>query len=685
MSRFVLSLAFAASASAATCPEYTNCKDCLNPNDPALDCGWCSPDPATSATGQKLTQCMDHTSKGWYCSHLYMHDGCIPGYICNHVTGQCQLTEPGQGDTKEHCELTCTAHPQPNVTSYSCNATTFKCEAVPSAGHDNSTCTGSCTNSTPSALVGLWRGLDVQQNFTIGEWEMNFTEKEVTWGPHATPTMYKATVSSTSPQEVRLVMTAPASMAGGVRFVSYATPGWPTGPETNAMALAIQRPSSHQTPPADVSSAMGDANFDVYVFNKCNSWKSTCDFTPAFTAAAREAMQRRALEAAAERAAFVDMLKNVGKARSDDACTVHSACDSCINDPLKVCGWCDGIITFGDNTTCGEDGNGCCGGASAFSKCTSSKGSYWKTCPVVCDRTDYTNPFCRPAKNKELNQSSIQKFADCDLVDTWHACVFGQYCNATAKQCAYVHSKAECEKIEGCDPDHPTCTNCTAPPPKSYIFCHPDEGCATAANKSDCIANPFCDVNNTGCNPTTCKASTYWSCDTGYQCQTHTGPKPAKYFNTSDDCKKTCYDHDVDGVWRGLRIDDGFVVEEWDFQFTEASAGATVSYVSRKTNESFHGTYEIGDALTVEGYGSFSLTITLSTGEILTGLYSVEPDKATGPITRFMYLGLPLKTGDTAATYDDAMATTKQEFTLMACGHGIPYCDFSKAAPSVRR
>ena len=36
---------------------------------------------------------------------------------------------------------------------------------------------------------------------------------------------------------------------------------------------------------------------------------------------------------------------------------------------LQVCGWCDGTITFGDGTTCGADGKGCCCGASGFSQC----------------------------------------------------------------------------------------------------------------------------------------------------------------------------------------------------------------------------------------------------------------------------------------------------------------------------
>jgi hypothetical protein len=105
--------------------------------------------------------------------------------------------------------------------------------------------------------------------------------------------------------------------------------------------------------------------------------------------------------------------------------------------------------------------------------------------------------------------------------------VYGQYCNATAKQCAYVQSKADCEAIEGCDPLHPVCTDCTAP---TYTYCEPDAGCQGPLNRSACIANPHCDVNNTaGCDPTQCTVPHYYTCDTtSYQCRvtTGTGPKP---------------------------------------------------------------------------------------------------------------------------------------------------------------
>lgn len=57
--------------------------------------------------------------------------------------------------------------------------------------------------------------------------------------------------------------------------------------------------------------------------------------------------------------------------------------------------------------------------------------------------------------------------------------------------------------------------------------------------------------------------------------------------------------------------------------------------------------------------------------------------RAQGPFTRFLYLGLPLVGGDSATSYDDAMAVAKQEFVLVACLPSEASCDFSPASPSI--
>ena len=83
-------------------------------------------------------------------------------------------------------EKSCSPIPDPPK-RFSCNTTTFTCAEDP-LGDEKATCDTSCSNSTPAELVGIWRGLYVQQNFTKGEWELNFSTTTAAWGPHGTPT-----------------------------------------------------------------------------------------------------------------------------------------------------------------------------------------------------------------------------------------------------------------------------------------------------------------------------------------------------------------------------------------------------------------------------------------------------------------------------------------------------------------
>lgn len=41
-------------------------------------------------------------------------------------------------------------------------------------------CSQQCANNTPSNLVGVWRGIEAQKGFILGEWDYNFTNTSVT-------------------------------------------------------------------------------------------------------------------------------------------------------------------------------------------------------------------------------------------------------------------------------------------------------------------------------------------------------------------------------------------------------------------------------------------------------------------------------------------------------------------------
>jgi hypothetical protein len=502
------------------------------------------------------------------------------------------------------------------------------CEEDKDGHTDKQGCDQSCSNSTPSGLVGLWRGLDVQKDFRIGEYLMNFSKTSVTWGPLSNPKQFSAKVATTGADLIRLTMAN-----GDVKFARHSDPMWPTGPETHAFAIALQRDNAHEVPPSEMPKALGNLDLDVYVMHKCNDWfGKKCDFSPAFNAPSPTPAVLTA---------------SLAGGKDADACTVHADCTSCINDARKVCGFCDGIITFGDGSTCGGDGKGCCGGASGFSKCNVA---YRKVCPVMCDRTNWLSPQCREANPKELKDPGTLKFNECKDMETF--CKAGRYCdrsNATNPQCKDIKSEDECKHTPGCDIHNPTCgAECTPPKPTP---------------------------------PPTPPPQQYYTCDkTSFQCKQHTGKPVPPSFNTSKECEDNCIDHSIAGVWRALRIENGFVLDEWDFKFSEVTAGATVDIASKKQAKHYKGTYAVGKSLgEVESQPAFELTVKMSTGEVLTGIFS---NKDTGPLTKFLYVALPLKDGDKVSDYDAAMDAGHQEFVMISCLPGIDGCDFSPASPS---
>ena len=302
------------------------------------------------------------------------------------------LTDPGEGDTLANCNADCNKDPTPEQ-KYTCDTTSFMCVDASSGGSDNATCDSNCADETPSSLVGLWRGLNVQANFTTGEILMNFTESSVTFGsyPLDSKTARIADVAMVGDKLVRLTFTSPESLVGVVKVVSYTNPGWPTGPESRGASFAVPRDDSHQTAPSDVRLAMGDSNFDVYSMQQCNSWVDTCDFAPAFDM-------------------FTLSASPLGSQANADACSGFDDCEDCLAGGA-TCGWCDGtIVDTNGGVVCGADGLGCCGGDDGFSTCNVT---YRKTCPVVCDWTNWTSPSCRSATTPEIISDDVQKAENC--------------------------------------------------------------------------------------------------------------------------------------------------------------------------------------------------------------------------------------------------------------------------------
>lgn len=156
-----------------------SCSVCLmQPN-----CGWCSI-PVTYSGGQTGTQCagIQSGSTPFVCAGHYSTLTCEVGYICNNDL-QCLPTLPGDGMPLTVCQQTCVATPPPapTVTQYTCNLQTHQCEICSSPPCPGSMPLNQCQQLCPHpypgptpALLGVWRGLYIQQRYSVGEVDFVF-------------------------------------------------------------------------------------------------------------------------------------------------------------------------------------------------------------------------------------------------------------------------------------------------------------------------------------------------------------------------------------------------------------------------------------------------------------------------------------------------------------------------------
>jgi hypothetical protein len=141
--------------------------------------------------------------------------------------------------------------------------------------------------------------------------------------------------------------------------------------------------------------------------------------------------------------------------------------------------------------------------------------------------------------------------------------IYHQYCDTSENNCKVLYSEADCEAEPDCDPSNPVCDSSVCKN-TNYIWCDAVLGCQSTDNSTICAETDGCDPENPGsCDPTKCLAETYYTCNADtLQCVLGTGPAPNPSFNTSDACEAACVDSDLSGVWRALRVDDGFVADE---------------------------------------------------------------------------------------------------------------------------
>lgn len=147
-------------------------------------CGWCSV-PVTYSDGTTGTQCAGFestNSTSFVCAGHYSTLSCEIGYICTSEL-TCVPTIPGDGMPHEVCIQTCKATPPPAPVpqQYTCNLQTHACTICPANNCPGQMPQGQCEQLCPNpypgptpALLGIWRGIYIQQQYSTGEVDFVF-------------------------------------------------------------------------------------------------------------------------------------------------------------------------------------------------------------------------------------------------------------------------------------------------------------------------------------------------------------------------------------------------------------------------------------------------------------------------------------------------------------------------------
>ena len=164
-----------------------NCSQCLAQQY----CGWCSTN-VTYDDGTPGTQCAGfdpNVPNAFVCEGRYSTLDCTPGYKCDTDTYQCTETDPGNGFPHDVCLQVCHPTPAPSQTpQYNCNTTTqqcIKCNLTMCPGSmPEGECDASCTHAKPgpqSSTQGFWRGIQIRNDYTYGEFELLLTNISATF------------------------------------------------------------------------------------------------------------------------------------------------------------------------------------------------------------------------------------------------------------------------------------------------------------------------------------------------------------------------------------------------------------------------------------------------------------------------------------------------------------------------
>eukprot|EP01049_Picozoa_sp_SAG25_P006914 SAG25_NODE_542_length_7058_cov_1.916942_10_plen_464_part_00 len=400
VSAAALGLALRPSVGINECAQHTTCTECLMQGAHPF-CGWCSPSGILYANGSTGARCGDERDDPWDCPQHYQTKRCPSEYICNATSGQCRVTPPGTpgGTTNQSgCHAACQKahkphgggnHSKHNTTKtfYVCQNDTSLCFLAPPGDNgtgtftSKSTCNATCSkphaHQTPYALLGLWRGVEISENFTVGEFDFLFGDGgvvNITYpggsSESASCTSYIPNGQSDEPSQIWLTYTSGPN-TGKVRKAIY-TVG-PPGPETNTSTIALGPPfpsAQMASPPSSFAVAMAGQTNSVFFLRSCLfnpglqcQWKGAPN--SARSAAAMITKKRTTSQVSKKAEEEEEEEQAVPKAKATragprpglrvgdgtDPCNVATNCSTCTAMMGgHECGWCTAPVQYGNGS-----------------------------------------------------------------------------------------------------------------------------------------------------------------------------------------------------------------------------------------------------------------------------------------------------------------------------------------------
>ena len=434
---------------------------------------------------------------------------CVPHYQCDEVAGMCKLANSTSG-----------------------SADRASCEA---------SCDGNQTKEVPVELIGVWRGLAIQQSFVKGEWVANVSAHAIEL-LRPDGTVYfsgkagAATTGGAGSQQERRTLTVHSTEGELKGKVTLLYGEYDLAPELQYLALAVDE-SAIETAPPSFDAAMPATAHRVLGMTKCKSDAKNCAFHLISSYKTHEPIVYA-------RGMSYSFLKAMGAGdETGDECNQFASCDTCIESKLlsAKCGWCSEDVVYPNATAAKAR---CAGWAEG-------KARGW-----VC---------------------------------------YGQFRTESCTDWCCNHGTSQCEPCAPGQSGMPTKELCEGP-----------------KDAPTCGAEP-------------------------------------KWFNCS-----------LDGLYRGLQIDLGYLAGEWTAAFAKATGKANFTFLPTPASgkaASLEGRLQCrprAGKTTFDQEGEFKLT--LADGSARLGLYSAAGDQAE---TTGLALALAEK-GSTVppATFDAAMLGT---------------------------